>query len=212
MHTILVNNLPFNIHSGPVGLAFSGGADSSILLYTMLKNISEPIHLFTCSSKNRSRSQPYHALRVLSYLLDKTGRNDVHFHTYFVENKTKETIFGPIIELSKKLNLSIIYTAGTSFPSKESLSSFNVNKELDPLWLYNIRDPTIVKPLYHFDNLFYCPWRNVDKKFISDIYKNENLLDELFPLTRSCENPQYTSGHCGVCWFCAERLWAFGKL
>jgi hypothetical protein len=212
MHTILVNNLPFNIHPGPVGIAFSGGADSSILMYTMLKNITSPIHVFTCSIKDRSRSQPYHAYRVLTYLLDKTKRNDVYFHTYFVKRKSKETIFAPINELIKVLNLSTVYTAGTSFPSKEDLKSFVVDKELDPTWLYSIRDPDITKPVYHADNLYYSPWWNMDKKFIAEIYKQENLLDELFPLTRSCENSQYTEGHCGVCWFCAERKWAFSKL
>ena len=46
------------------------------------------------------------------------------------------------------------------------------------------------------------------------------IVDELFPLTRSCESEekgqQMLDGgpeeHCGKCWWCLERQWAFGRL
>ena len=54
------------------------------------------------------------------------------------------------------------------------------------------------------------------------MYKEANLLDELYPITRSCEYDPTSNyfkniknpgiGHCGKCWWCEERKWAFGTL
>jgi hypothetical protein len=70
-------------------------------------------------------------------------------------------------------------------------------------------------------NYSYRPFVNIDKKGICELYNNLGVLDELFPLTHSCENyNEHTmmqldlSKHCGLscCWWCQERLWGFGKL
>ena len=53
---------------------------------------------------------------------------------------------------------------------------------------------------------------NFDKKELAQIYKEYDLLDTLFPVTRSCEGWQNITGHCGKCWWCEERMWGFGKL
>ncbi len=69
--------------------------------------------------------------------------------------------------------------------------------------------------------LRYMPFVNVDNKAIHELYMLFDVLDDLFPLTYSCENyNEHTmaqldlSKHCGLncCWGCQERLWAFGKL
>ena len=63
----------------------------------------------------------------------------------------------------------------------------------------------------------------VDKRMIAHLYKHFNVLEELLPHTRSCEwhegfenngviVPNPKDGHCGECWWCRERKWAFGKL
>ena len=58
-------------------------------------------------------------------------------------------------------------------------------------------------------------WRpliNVDKKGVAEHYTRLGVLEELFPLTRSCEvHTTDFSEHCGECWFCKERLWGFGR-
>ena len=53
----------------------------------------------------------------------------------------------------------------------------------------------------------------MDKKDIARLYEEEGILDDLFPLTRSCENDDTLDYHCGFCWWCDERKWAFnGRL
>jgi len=65
------------------------------------------------------------------------------------------------------------------------------------------------------------PFVNIDKRGIYELYTSLNVLDELFPLTHSCEmtHGKYLmqldlSKHCGRddCWWCQERLWGFGRL
>lgn len=56
------------------------------------------------------------------------------------------------------------------------------------------------------------PYYNMDKKGIAKMYEDEGLMDTLFPCTRSCESDTQMTGHCGQCWWCEERMWAFGKL
>jgi 7-cyano-7-deazaguanine synthase in queuosine biosynthesis len=64
------------------------------------------------------------------------------------------------------------------------------------------------------------PWTNFNKQTIAQLYAQENLMDSLFPLTRSCEwapvmgedIPDPHGAHCGQCWWCQERYWGFGRL
>ena len=59
----------------------------------------------------------------------------------------------------------------------------------------------------------YQPFINVDKKFIADIYKKENLIDSLFPLTNSCighaKVTDFFTKECRNCFWCYEKKWAF---
>jgi len=56
------------------------------------------------------------------------------------------------------------------------------------------------------------PFFDLNKQAISCLYKEHNLLETLFPLTRSCEAQDLSTGHCGKCWWCEERFWAFRRL
>ena len=63
-------------------------------------------------------------------------------------------------------------------------------------------------------NIHYTPWRNVDKSFIAEIYKQYNLLETLFPMTASCigdgESSKWYTEPCKECFWCYEKKWAFG--
>lgn len=59
----------------------------------------------------------------------------------------------------------------------------------------------------------YQPYANVDKKFVADIFKQNNLMETLFPLTRSCtgtakDTDNFTK-ECNKCFWCYEKKWAF---
>lgn len=59
----------------------------------------------------------------------------------------------------------------------------------------------------------YQAYINVDKKFVAGVYKDNNLMETLFPLTRSCigtakQTDNFTR-ECRQCFWCHEKKWAF---
>ena len=62
------------------------------------------------------------------------------------------------------------------------------------------------------DKRAYSPLINHNKKSVAKLYKALGVLDTLYPVTRSCETDEHPGSHCGKCWWCGERKWAFGYL
>ena len=59
----------------------------------------------------------------------------------------------------------------------------------------------------------YQAYANVDKKFVAGIYQENNLMETLFPMTRSCVGTARQTDNfareCHQCFWCHERKWAF---
>lgn len=60
----------------------------------------------------------------------------------------------------------------------------------------------------------YQPYCNVDKKFVAGVYIENNLMHDLFPITRSCvgTSPVLTANftkECKQCFWCEEKAWAW---
>ncbi len=59
----------------------------------------------------------------------------------------------------------------------------------------------------------YQPFISVDKKFVADIYKQEGLMDSMYPMTRSCVGGAAHTNNftewCWRCFWCYEKKWAF---
>ena len=100
----------------------------------------------------------------------------------------------------------------TANPSKEVMDSFNTAGPADDRNRLTDRRPTQRGKVY-------IPLINIDKQGVRELYEKYNLMDTLFPLTRSCETfTDDFSKHCGeykdekdVCWFCKERYWGFNR-
>ena len=60
---------------------------------------------------------------------------------------------------------------------------------------------------------WYQPYVNVDKKFVAAIYKEHDLMEDLYPFTSSCvgfpDATDYYTEPCGECFWCHEKEWAF---
>ena len=54
----------------------------------------------------------------------------------------------------------------------------------------------------------YAPYLRVDKKFVAGVFKEHNLMETLYPLTKSCAWST-TEETCGECFWCNEKDWAF---
>jgi|SaaInl5LU_22_DNA_1037371.scaffolds.fasta_scaffold06819_7 7-cyano-7-deazaguanine synthase in queuosine biosynthesis len=72
-----------------------------------------------------------------------------------------------------------------------------------------------ILPAGHSDylNNIYQVYINVDKKFVAGVYQENNLMESLFPITRSCVGTARGTDNftrdCHQCFWCHERKWAF---
>jgi hypothetical protein len=215
MNSITVANVNIDIHDGPLGISVSGGADSAIMLYILMKYAPGPIHVYTCVSKVKNRTAPYTALDVIGKCIDMTGRkdNEIFHHSSFVDKSYIDNMYFLCRNDLDNNVINYVYTGLTTWPPLEVRDSFNIRPHRKEGVYVEDREPEIEKPVYAGrDNKFYAPFRNVNKSVICEAYKELNVLEELFPITRSCESFTLTKGHCGECWWCEERQWGFGRL
>ena len=208
MIQIKIADVEINIHNGPIGISCSGGADSALLLYILMKFSKDPIHIFTCSVDIKNRSTIRSASNVVSKIIDLTENHNIYQHYHFIkESPTLDELFKQQMFFLKNKLINCLYTAITQNPPYEVHKDFKeISTEIDE------RNSDTLRPLYALDNPIYMPFRNINKKIIANMYKELGLMNTLFPITRSCESLTLTEGHCGECWWCEERMWGFGRL
>ena len=185
-------NLPENQN---IALMFSGGADSSILLYLLHKhNIEENkkcvIQSYTVPRRTGARD---HTANVINYIRThlKTeipdticlGDPDIH-HSLFAKNAINE-ILGmnkyTFLFVGDTQNPNIILDTAFEYPNRGKSTS-----------------PKISQPFLPFD-----------KSYVLSLYFKYGVEDMLKP-THSCSVEIF--GRCNYCFFCKEREWAFSKL
>jgi len=201
---IEVAGVKIEIAAGPIGLSFSGGVDSSLLLYILMSNHHDTIHLFTLTQSVRLRAAAKVSEQVLDRCIELTKNHNVVHHTEFVESGSK---FHIMPDQFKKLGLiTANYYADTANPPIDIVSTFTAGA-----LMHDKRDPLIQRPIWQ-PNQVGVPFTNHNKQTIAAMYRELNLIDTLFPLTKSCISRQIKDGHCGHCWWCNERQWGFGRL
>ena len=204
---MIIHGVDIKLPTGPAGILCSGGADSSLLLYILAKYSKHPLHVFTLANHGKKFSNTTHATQVVNYVINRTQRFNIVHHIYYSKEQTeKELSVYPLSFL--KHTIQELYIGDTSYPPDEINKSFaihGIDKIQDSVdRSYGNTRETKIGP-------FVYPFTNYTKKTIADFYEKERL-QEMFPLTRSCESKDVTDTHCGVCWWCNERRWAFGRL
>lgn len=207
----IADNVHFEIFDTPVGACVSGGADSALMLYFLLKYTKHPVHIFTFANEEKFLKNPMVSIRVVDKCCELTGNYNVAHHFAYGKTQNKQNLFElPLDYLSKGI-ITRLYTGVTKNPPIEVSDSFNSETTEN-----DERDPTKTRKT-KFDK-WYTPWTNLDKQDLFRIYNSHNLIDSLFLLTRSCEwenenkhGPDPGLGHCGKCWWCEERQWGFNS-
>ena len=231
-----------------------GGADSSIVYFTLCHEMKErgldiPLYVVTLDAETKDWYSHY-AKKVIDYTAEKTGIRPVEHLKYYlahpwtvedyeyyqditlaklVDSKTVNIYYGGLTEnpvaeeMTKYWNIE-----GMHFESyeqafeqaKERDADRDSNKNKDTIGYGNI-PPRINEPF-----LGVLPFVQKDKRAgTAALYNKMGVIDELLPLTYSCENKKtyekekgdIVDGyqeykHCGICWFCLERAYAFGRL
>ena len=236
---INIDGIPIGIYKdGPAGIGISGGADSAVLLYILMANISHTIHIYNMSSSSRKLSFGRHVDAVVDNCSKLTGNTNYVVHKTLVEpDESVEFYINMLTEALDKKEVDIMYLGLTKLPPKEIYTLFGCQQ---PEWHNTFRSDEVEHPLFGFsvpvetatefgeecpltidgkpidsltlDSRAYIPLFNDNKKDIAKLYNALSVRDNLLPVTRSCENDDHIQSHCGNCWWCHERIWAFGSL
>ena len=208
MNTVNIGPYSVDIHDR-AGIVCSGGADSSILLYILMKYSTTPIHVYCLASKEKQRAVAKVTADVISKCMELTGNTIAYHHISYTDVQTKNELHKmPKWDLANK-RIDIAYHGLTLMPPFEVVEKFKSPTDESVI---NLRHPETVKDHYRDNNTYYTPFANMNKQQIKELYDLLGLTDILFPITRSCESLVQSTGHCGECWWCEERQWAFGRL
>lgn len=205
-----------------LGLHLSGGADSALLLYMLCiykKNVRPEIDIISLIFQEEEKNYQFQStIQIIELITKLTGV------------KIQSIVFDPTpsedLELVKKIETRHLFVKkiidcsfnGVTLNPPGYICEEWVNK--NP----SLKGPELLRSSQNRDQFFhrfkvnnkicftYRPFVNIDKKEIYELYKTFDLLDNLFPLTRSCnELGRHTISHCGKCFWCFERFWGFGR-
>ena len=203
-----------------IGLLFSGGMDSSLLLYMLGRQYpNRRIMAFSagCDYIDNRVHMPFaHQVFDKVTTLVPTGALDYHITHYHSDRTTHHcnqamTEFGGMVD---------VWVNGLNkAPPPGTIVSNCFGEEKDLYEYCHLEDRKHDIPQWHNINEYeyYTPFAKLDKQEIVSLYKRFGIFSQLIPLTRSCpkcweydEMKQFTP-ECGWCYFCLERKWGLMK-
>ena len=208
MKTINIAGVDIDIADGVIGASISGGADSAILAYILAKYAPGQLKFYSYVTEQKFRRVEKSATRVVNKVIELTGNNNISHQLQYFDTQDHFKLMTFLMNKVLTKQVDIMYLAVTETPPIEIINSFNDSME-GPI--FDIRDPSIIKNVYTRNRMEYNPFRNINKRVIFNMYEELGVLDTLYPLTFSCESLDDVQEHCGKCWWCEERKWAFGR-
>jgi len=219
---------PENLEERPVkiiGQWMSGGADSSLLAYLLCKEIKDnnlDVKFQPLSVRRGRPNNPIYAEGVVDFIREDLNADFILPHeVYYPPLEDSEMTELKIFwekdsDNFRNQKFDILYSGITCNPPNDA--GLPKNKE-------RTRDEESERPIESRNGIkhYINPFFQVNKKWEAEVYKDMGLLDTLFPLTYSCEgdakDTKTHTWHCGntlpydrQCWWCQERMWAFGRL
>lgn len=198
----------------------SGGADSALLAYLVIRYCQQyipdaEIHFITCANPVKGWYNAKWANRVIETLLKNTKTQAIKSHYVFYENDQSRDLIQVVErDYARRKKATVIFNAVTQNPPLDIPELVTGRfTQRDP---GGHRTPSMIRESDGAVILYNRPFVSTDKRMVAHIYREERL-DWLYPNTRSCEqhladNQDNMESHCGVCWWCRERSWAFGDL
>lgn len=219
-------NIPDTYKSVCVNM--SGGADSAILFFVIAKYIQDyrPDIRLSVATQNEANKNYYmgkNTREIIDFVIKELDFKNFDTHYIYYSDKQSRELSDNFIDKMLSSNIIDLFIGGTTMPPLcEGPALVEIDgKEVDIKELSNAQltyDERVSKPIWNSKKTMYKPFVKIDKSFIVDIYNLYNLQDTMFPKTKSCTtlatNHMFVGDfdHCGQCWWCLERKWAFGKL
>jgi PP-loop superfamily ATP-utilizing enzyme len=184
-----MNMIPDNTEK--IHLLFSGGVDSTILLYLLCKekqerNLSIPVicHIMPPKLKN--------ADVIISYISEKFS------HPIELMFWKKKFLIRRLVDNIQKIYGGVVFSGCNRVLTEEFTPSYHIPGDTPP-----VRGPAL-------NEAHLRPFIDMDKAEIVKIYVENNEMT-LLDKTISCGayNDETGVGCGGECYFCLEREWAF---
>jgi 7-cyano-7-deazaguanine synthase in queuosine biosynthesis len=212
-----------SLPDGTIGVAVSGGLDSTALIYLICRYITDlkledkikvvPVHSVAKQLSN-SLSITQSIVEDLYKEYPNVNISDLEVFFYDMDNfetseKTKaHDIFHKF--LYKKYVDFILVTALTALPPKSVVKSWPIPR-YDERRVDNIRDVN-----QYSEGIYrYKPFININKKLIASLYEFLNIDKEYITKTWTCtffaKDTKTFTEPCGNCYHCWEKKWAFGQ-
>ncbi len=202
-----------------VGVGFSGGVDSTLLLYIMLLYSPHTVFPLTITVNNRYHRHKQVASEVLELCCNETGNNEVihsaiHCNDIDLENGTNPTALKQNWFLKSGM-ISTLFLGTNQLPPAGHIHTedFRHNHTDE----YYRREPGVLKATSTHGGAFQLPLINYDKRQICELYRKFGISDEIYKRTWSCstilsDKDWNVNRHCGKCGPCHERIFGFGKI
>lgn len=224
-------------------IRLSGGADSALLLWMICKEWAaqnKPLVVWPITVIHEQRHwQGYFAQQVYDWIQGEWENNELitfmPLKALFCEDPSgkaeRPENANRYVEFQEDLAAEVIaevnevcqfFNGVTANPPEEIGQKYwGENKEFGVVWekreMHRNWEVRSGRKLIDEDSkrkLIHCnPFNQSHKGHVAELYKRYNLLEDLLPITRSCEGWTYmTDGFtqtCGDCWWCKERDWAF---
>jgi 7-cyano-7-deazaguanine synthase in queuosine biosynthesis len=215
-----------NFHINPshkrILLNLSGGADSALVFYLLVKYLIEnerhdtTIGCLTLAFHKRYRWQARRSANIIEYMISKFNYyNILNHHTVYGEDYHDSHLHKYHKEVFERNEYDMLIGGNTANPrfdvdiELKNGEHINLWKDCDPM--IGCRNETnIPDTIDRYGKPYYSPFANVDKRFVASVYKQFDL-DDLLQETRSCctNMPDYEEP-CGYCWSCGERKLIWG--
>jgi hypothetical protein len=210
-----------------IGMSLSGGTDSALLFYLLCKFVPD-IEIYPwCGIDLYRPAHIFYAREIYQIICEMFPKSNIN-PLYEFDIDIRDPYW---IEYSKKkVNIHNIPQNGfikgliCSVRSKEISQ---VNMHINALTGNPPYEETVKYGFYHTceERRFsknnetklettYKPFRNVDKKWISGMYKKFELMETIYLYTQSCtgfpNDTDWFTKPCKKCYWCHEKKWAFG--
>jgi hypothetical protein len=214
---------------GPVGIWLSGGADSSLCAYLLAKTIKDynlnikilpmsfkrddkPWNLWTASNIIEKIEEILNIKRGDIFL----NHNFCDFGDYKLSLTHGKKLKNHITSLKDNKLVTLVYNGLTHNPVPIPPELEDKREICRDITIEEFIDENTKIPNHHLEEEIICkPFLFIDKAFLASLYKKHDLLESLFPYTRSCEgfahDTKFFRESCKRCWWCKERNWAFAK-
>ena len=197
---------------------FSGGTDSTLMTWMLCEKFKElgkntEVHFSTLVDVLRPTNE-WNARELILWFKERYNLNWGEHHIGYFEKGSIDDIWDKSFyhgHHTKKVRdtngINLLIHGRTANPPLHIRREFNLEEGRE-----TVRD--IPREIIHGNRRqSYAPFAEVAKDYVAQVYKDYNLMD-LFNMTASCianaKDTEYFTKPCKTCWWCKEKLWAFG--